>query len=52
MPGILAIYIESLEVLCDTDTAHAIIALRERYCENYSMVMYVGEVDVLRSEKF
>lgn len=42
-----------LEVLCDADTAHAICsALRERYYDNYSMVIYVGEVDVLRPEKF
>lgn len=42
-----------LEVLCDADTAQAICtALRERYYDNYSMVMYVGEVVVLRPEKF
>ena len=42
-----------LGVLCDADTALAICtALRERYSDNYSMVMYVGEVDVLRPEKF
>ena len=42
-----------LEVLCDAVTARAICAaLRERYYENYSMVTYVGEVDVLRPEKF
>ena len=42
-----------LEVLCDTATAHVIcMALSERYYDNYSMVMYVGEVDVLRPEKF
>ena len=42
-----------LEVLCHADTAHAIcMALRERYYDNYSMVVYVGEVDVLRPEKF
>ena len=42
-----------LEVLCDADTARAICtALRERYYDNYSMVMYVGDVDVLRPEKF
>lgn len=42
-----------LEVLCDAETAHAICtALRERYYDNYSMVMYVGDVDVLRPEKF
>lgn len=42
-----------LEVLCDADTAQAICtALRKRYYDNYSMVMYVGEVVVLRPEKF
>lgn len=42
-----------LEVLCGADTALAICAaLRERYSDNYSMVMYVGDVDVLRPEKF
>lgn len=42
-----------VEVLCDADTAHAICtALRERYYDNYSMVMYLGEVVVLRPEKF
>ena len=42
-----------IEVLCDADTALAICAaLRERYYDNYAMVMYVGEVDVLRPEKF
>ena len=42
-----------IDVLCDDDTARAICtALRERYYDNYSMVMYVGDVDVLRPEKF
>jgi len=42
-----------IEVLCDADTALAICSvLRERYYDNYSMVMYVGEVSVLRPEKF
>ena len=42
-----------IEVLCDADTALAICsALRERYYDNYSMVMYVSDVDVLRPEKF
>ena len=42
-----------IEVLCDADTARAICtAMRERYYDNYSMVMYVGDVDVLRPEKF
>jgi len=43
----------ALKVLCGADTALAICAaLRERYSDNYSMVMYVGDVDVLRPEKF
>ena len=42
-----------LEVLCGADTALAIcVALRERYSDNYSMVIYVADVDVLRPEKF
>ena len=42
-----------IEVLCDADAARAIFtALRERYYDNYSMVIYVGDVDVLRPEKF
>ncbi len=42
-----------LEVLCGADTALAICtALRERYSDDYSMVIYVGDVDVLRPEKF
>ncbi|HZJ11842.1 MAG TPA: hypothetical protein VFD26_04225 [Methyloceanibacter sp.] len=42
-----------LEVLCGADTARAICtALCERYFDNYSMVIYVSDVDVLRPEKF
>ena len=42
-----------IEVLCDVRTAHVIgAALRERYYANYSMVMYLSEVEVLRPEKF
>ena len=42
-----------IEVLCQTDTAQVICtALRERYYDNYSMVVSVGDVDVLRPEKF
>lgn len=42
-----------LEVLCHADTADAICsAMRERYYDNFSMVMYVTDVDVLRPEKF
>jgi hypothetical protein len=42
-----------LEVLCDVATAHAICAaLSERYSDNYSMVMHVSDVEVLRPLKF
>lgn len=42
-----------IEVLCDDSTAIAISsALRERYYDNYSMILYLGDVDVLRPEKF
>ena len=42
-----------LEVLCGAATAIAICAaLRERYSDNYSMVIFVGDVEVLRPEKF
>ncbi|MCY7371500.1 MAG: transcriptional regulator [Polaromonas sp.] len=42
-----------IEVLCNAATALALCAaLRERYSDNYSMVMYVGDVGVLRPEKF
>lgn len=42
-----------IEILCDGGTATAICnALRERYYDNYSMILYVGDVDVMRPEKF
>jgi hypothetical protein len=42
-----------LEVLCDAATAETIsAALRERYYDHYSMVLYVGDVEVLRPDKF
>ena len=42
-----------LEVLCGEDTARTICAaLHERYSDNYSMVMYVSDVEVLRPETF
>ena len=42
-----------LEVLCGADMAIAICAaLRDGYSDNYSMVIFVGDVDVLRPEKF
>jgi hypothetical protein len=42
-----------VEVLCTAATADAICkALRERYYDNYSMVLFVADVEVLRPEKF
>lgn len=42
-----------IEVLCTADTAAAICAaLREHYYADYSMVLFVADVDVLRPEKF
>lgn len=42
-----------VEVLCNAQTASAICdALRERYYANYSMVLFVTDVEVLRPEKF
>lgn len=41
------------QVLCDADTARALCAeLRERSCDNDSMVICAGDVGVLRPEKF
>ena len=42
-----------IEVICAADTAHAIAAaLRERYYDNYAMILFIGDVEVLRPEKF
>ena len=42
-----------VEVLCNVQTASAICeTLRERYYDNYSMVLFVADVEVLRPEKF
>ncbi len=42
-----------IEILCDEPTAMAISqAMRERYYDDYSMVMYLADVDVLRPQKF
>ncbi|QTX22544.1 MULTISPECIES: P-II family nitrogen regulator [Comamonadaceae] len=42
-----------IEVLCSAHIAVAIgEALRERYYDNYSMVMFIADVEVLRPEKF
>ncbi len=42
-----------MEVICETTVADAISAhLRQIYFANYSMVLYVVDVEVLRDEKF
>ena len=42
-----------VEVLCDARTACTMFTvLSERYYDNYSMVMYLSDVDVLRPERF
>ncbi len=42
-----------IEVVCESDTADRIIEhLRERYYENYAMILYIADVAVLRPEKF
>lgn len=42
-----------LEVVCDADTAQAIAAhLREHYYPHYAMILYLGDVEVLRPDKF
>lgn len=42
-----------VEVICSAETAGAICAaLRERYYDDYSMVLFVVDVEVLRPDKF
>ena len=42
-----------IEVVCTADTAHAIAAaLRQRYYDDYAMILFIGDVEVLRPEKF
>ena len=42
-----------IEVVCSADTAHAIAAaLKERYYDNYAMILFISDVEVLRPEKF
>lgn len=42
-----------MEVVCDATTAEVIAGdLRERYYDNYAMILFIGDVDVLRPEKF
>jgi len=42
-----------LEVICDAALADRLVAhLREHYYDNYAMVLFVLDVEVLRPEKF
>ena len=42
-----------IEVICTADTAHAIAAaLKARFYDNYAMILFIGDVEVLRPEKF
>lgn len=42
-----------LEVLCSEATAMAICErVRDRCYDNYAVIIYVGDVDVMRPEKF
>ena len=42
-----------MEVVCDATTAAAIAAhLKEHYYDNYAMILFIGDVEVLRPEKF
>lgn len=42
-----------IELVCNGQTASAISSvLRERYYDNYSMILFLADVEVLRPEKF
>ena len=42
-----------VEVICDNATAQAIaLYLRTHYYDNYAMILFMSEVEVLRPEKF
>ncbi len=42
-----------IEVVCSSDTAAKISAhLEQHYYTHYAMIMYLADVEVLRSEKF
>lgn len=42
-----------LEVVCEDSLARAIAdCLRERYYDNYAMILFISDVHVLRPEKF
>lgn len=42
-----------VEVVCDATTAAAIaVHLKDNYYDNYAMILFISEVEVLRPEKF
>ncbi len=42
-----------IEVVCDAETAHSIAShLQARYYDNYAMILFAMDVEVLRPEKF
>lgn len=42
-----------VEVVCDEATAGSVVDyLREHYYNDYAMILFVGDVEVLRPEKF
>lgn len=42
-----------IDVVCDASTASAIAAhMQQHYYENYAMILFTTDVDVLRPEKF
>lgn len=42
-----------VEVVCDAPTAAAIAAhLKEHYYDNYAMILFIADVEVLRAGKF
>ncbi len=42
-----------IEIVCNADVAYAIAAaLNERYYDNFAMILFIHDVEVLRPEKF
>ncbi len=42
-----------IEIVCDSKVSKAIAThLKQHYYENYAMILYINDVDVLRPEKF
>lgn len=42
-----------VEVVCTDETAHAIAAaMRDRFYADYAMILFIGDVEVLRPDKF